>query len=409
MTDTGESGGTVRRPVYMDYQATTPTDPRVVAAMMPYFTDKPGNPASRSHVFGWEAEAAVEAARVQVAEIIGADSKEIIFTSGATESNNLALKGAAAFYGAKKNHIIALETDHKCVIEACRRLAGDGFEITFLPVRADGLIDLDRLGDAIGARTLMVSAMAAHNEIGVIQPMAEIGAICRERGVLFHSDCAQAVGKMPLDVNRMRIDLMSISAHKVYGPMGLGALYVRRRPRVRLVAQIDGGGQERGLRSGTLPTPLCVGLGEACRLGGAQMATEAERLLALKQRLHDGIVARLDGVVLNGEERRRLPGNLNLSFADIEADSLMTAMPDLAVSSGSACTSASVEPSYVLRALGLGDAAANSSIRFGLGRFTTEAEVDFAIETVATAVDGLRAGVSTWRAKPSRVAVKAKS
>ena len=377
-------------PVYLDYQATTPADPRVVQAMVPYFSEKFGNPHSRQHFFGWEAEDAVEKARGEIAGLIGATAREVIFTSGATESNNMALKGVARFYKDRKDHIVTCVTEHKCVLEAARHLEHEGFRVTWLAVGATGLIDLDALRDAITENTVMVSVMAVNNEIGVIQPIGKIGVLCRERGVFFHTDAAQAVGKIPLDVDAMHIDLMSISGHKIYGPMGIGALYVRRRPRVRLVALMDGGGQERGLRSGTLPTPLCVGLGEACAIAGREMGDEAERLAALKERFYKGITGRLAGVHLNGDAERRIPGNLNLSFADVDSEGLMAGIKDLAVSSGSACTSASVEPSYVLRAIGLDDGLARGAIRVGFGRFTTEDDVDFAVDRLAGEVERLR-------------------
>ena len=389
-------GSNITLPIYLDNQATTPVDPRVLDAMMPYFREKFGNPHSRSHAYGWEVEEAVEEARARVAAIVGADPKEIVFTSGATESNNLAIKGVAHFYGDRKRHIVTVLTEHKCVLDSCRHLQQEGFEIDYLPVRPNGLIDLDRLSDAIGERTALVSVMGVNNEIGVIQPLAEIGALCRERGVFFHSDCAQAVGKIPLDVNEMNIDLMSISGHKVYGPMGVGALYVRRRPRVRLRALIDGGGQERGMRSGTLPAPLCIGLGAACRIARDEMPAETERVRMLARRLNDGIVGRLDEVILNGDAERRVAGNLNLSFSCVEGESLMMAIKDLAVSSGSACTSASLEPSYVLRALGVDEELAHTSIRFGIGRFNTEAEIDYAIDTICENVGKLRDMSPLW-------------
>ena len=385
-----------KSPIYLDYQATTPTDPRVVEAMLPYFTEKFGNPHSRSHQFGWEAEDAVEMARDRIASLIGANPKEIIFTSGATESNNLALKGVARFYREKKNHIITCVTEHKCVLDTARHLEQDGFAVTYLPVEKNGLIDLDFLADSITEQTVIVSIMAVHNEIGVIQPIAEIGAICRERRVFFHTDAAQAVGKIPLDVEEMKIDLMSISGHKIYGPMGIGALFVRRRPRVRLKAMIDGGGQERGMRSGTLPTPLCVGLGEACAIAEKEMGAEAERLHMLRDRFYKAIMERLPEVYLNGDLERRIPGNLNISFAYVEGEGLMMGIKDLAVSSGSACTSASLEPSYVLRALGVGEDLAHTSLRIGLGRFTTEQEVDYAIERIASEVERLRDMSPLW-------------
>ena len=380
------------RPIYLDYQATTPCDPRVVEAMLPFFTERFGNPHSAQHGYGGQAEAAVETARAQIAALIGAEPREIVFTSGATEANNLAIKGVARFHRERRGHLVSCTTEHKCVLEAVRRLEREGTRVTRLAVGADGLVDLAELEAALTEETALVTIMAVNNEIGVIQPLAEIGAICRAAGALFHSDCAQAVGKMPLDVNAMNIDLMSISGHKMYGPKGIGALYVRRRPRVRLVPLIDGGGQERGNRSGTLPTPLCVGLGVACRIAGDEMAGEAVRLRGLRDRLMDGLTARLDGVFVNGGMARRIPGNLNLSFAGVEAQALMEAMPDVAVSTGSACTSAAVEPSYVLRAIGLDDARADGSIRFGVGRFTTEAEIDHVIDAVVEHVIALRAG-----------------
>ncbi len=383
-------------PIYLDYQATTPCDPRVVDKMLPYFTEKFGNPHSRNHAYGWEAEEAVEVAREQIADIIGADPKEVIFTSGATESNNLAIKGVAQFYRDKKDHVVTVVTEHKCVLDTCRHLEQEGFRVTYLPVRANGLVDLAELEAAVTDKTAVVSVMGVNNEIGVIQPLAEIGAICRKKGAFFHTDCAQAVGKIPLDVNAMNIDLMSISGHKLYGPKGIGALYVRRRPRVRLVPMINGGGQERGMRSGTLATPLCVGLGEACRLAKAEMGAEAERLRMLRDRLLDGVRARLPEVYINGDLEQRIPGNLNLSFAFVEGEGLMMGVKDLAVSSGSACTSASLEPSYVLRALGVDVEMAHTSLRFGMGRFTTEADIDHAIDSVTKAVEHLRAMSPLW-------------
>ena len=383
-------------PVYLDYQATTPTDPRVVDKMLPYFYGRFGNPHSRSHAYGWGAEEAVETARAQIASIINANPKEIIFTSGATESNNLALQGVGHFYKDKKNHIITCTTEHKCVLDTARHLEQEGFDVTYLPVQESGLIDLDALKAVITEKTVLVSIMAAHNEIGVIQPIKEIGAICRERKVFFHTDCAQAVGKIPLDVEDMNIDLMSISGHKIYGPMGIGALFVRRRPRVRLEAMINGGGQERGMRSGTLPLPLCVGLGEACAIAETEMATEAERLRMLRDRMYNRLMQRLPEVFLNGDLEQRLPGNLNLSFAYVEGEGLMMGIKDLAVSSGSACTSASLEPSYVLRALGVNEELAHTSLRIGFGRFTTEEEVDFAVEQISSEVERLRAMSPLW-------------
>ena len=381
-----------RRPVYLDNQSTTPLDPRVLDAMLPYFTEQFGNPHSESHVYGKEAAAAIEAARADVARLIGADPREMIFTSGATEANNLALKGVAHFARAypqtvrqNRDRIVILTTEHKCVLESAAALQREGFAITSLPVEPNGLVSLDLLADALDERTLLLSVMAAHNEIGVIQPLAEIGALCRSRGVLFHTDAAQAFGKIALDVEAMKIDLMSISGHKIYGPKGVGALYIRRRPRVRLVPLIDGGGQERGLRSGTLPTPLCVGLGGAAAIARQEMEAEAARLRDLRDRLQTSLVRRVEGLRINGDTTHRLPGNLNLSFPGLTAPELIAACPTIAMSTGSACTSASVEPSYVLRALGLPDALANASIRLGLGRFTTEDEVNFAADALSAA------------------------
>lgn len=395
-----------KHPIYLDYQATTPCDPRVVEVMLPYFTEKFGNPHSRNHAYGWEAEEAVELAREQVAAIIGADSKEIVFTSGATESNNLAIKGVAHFYKDKKDHIITVVTEHKCVLDTCRHLETEGFKVTYLPVKANGLIDLAELEAAITDKTALVSVMAVNNEIGVIQPIAEIGAICRKHGVFFHSDCAQAVGKIPLDVNAMNIDLMSISGHKIYGPKGIGALFVRRRPRVRLQALINGGGQERGMRSGTLATPLVVGLGEACRISQEEMETEAKRLTALRDRLLKGVAAKLPEIYVNGDMEHRVPGNINISFAFVEGEGLMMGVKDLAVSSGSACTSASLEPSYVLRAIGLDAEMAHTSLRIGLGRFSTEEEVDFAIDHIVDAVSRLRELSPLWEMHQEGIDIK---
>ncbi len=386
----GAGTDAVKTPVYLDYQASTPVDGRVLDVMLPYLSEKFGNPHSRSHAFGWEAEEAVEVAREQIAAIIGADPKEVIFTSGATESNNLAIKGVAHFYKARKDHVITCVTEHKCVLESCRTLEREGFTLTYLPVRRNGLIDLGELSRAFTERTALVSIMAVNNEIGVIQPVAEIGALCRQHGAFFHTDAAQAIGRIDLDVNEMGIDLMSLTAHKVYGPKGIGALYVRRRPRVRLTPLFDGGGQERGFRSGTLPAPLCVGFGEACRLARLEMGDEAKRIGALRDRLYDGITTRLAGVALNGDAMTRIPGNLNLSFGHVDAEALMASLKAVAVSSGSACTSASLEPSFVLKALGVEDRLAHASIRFSLGRFTTEAEIDFVVEEVAREVAGLR-------------------
>lgn len=383
-------------PIYLDNHATTPVDPRVLEVMLPWFSEKFGNPASESHSFGWEAAEAVDAARAQVAAALGADPKEIIFTSGATESNNIAIKGVARFYRETRDHVITLATEHKCVLESCRRLEREGFEVTVLPVDSDGLVDLDGFAAALKPRTVLASVMAANNEIGVLQPMAELGWLCRENGTFLHTDAAQAVAKIPLDVEAMNIDLLSISGHKIYGPKGIGVLYVRRRPRVRIDPLMDGGGQERGIRSGTLATPLIVGLGEACALGIAGLAEEALRLGTLRDRLYEGLCAGLDGVHLNGAAGdQRLPGNLNVSLEGVEAGALMAAVDDVALSSGSACTSASLEPSYVLRATGSSDELAFGSIRFGLGRWTTRSEVDYAVERVVTEACRLRAAGKT--------------
>lgn len=396
MTQKCQVVGTSSSQIYLDYQSTTPCDPRVVEKMLPYFTQHFGNPHSRSHPEGWLAEDAIEEAREEVAQIIHADPREVIFTSGATESNNLAIKGVAYFYKDKKNHIITSVTEHKCVLDTCRHLEQEGFEVTYLPVQTNGLIDLDVLKAAIKESTLIVSIMAVNNEIGVIQPLAEIGKICREHGVFFHTDAAQAVGKIALDVEAMNIDLMSISSHKLYGPKGIGALFVRRKPRVRLQAMINGGGQERGMRSGTLPTPLCVGFGEACALAKAEMAEETARIKKLSDRFYDTIIKRLPEVYLNGDPVQRVPANLNLSFAYVEGEGLMMGIKDLSVSSGSACTSSSLEPSYVLRAIGVGEELAHTSIRFGFGRFTTDEEVDLAIEKIIKAVEKLREMSPLW-------------
>jgi cysteine desulfurase len=385
---------TDRPPVYLDYQSTTPTDPRVVAAMLPFFSERFGNPHSRSHAFGRAAEDAVHAARAAIAGLIGADEREIVFTSGATEANNLALKGAARFYGDRKRHIVSCVTEHKCVLESCRRLERDGFAVTLLPVERNGLIDPGRVRRAITGETLIVSIMAVNNEIGVIQPLEEIGRLCRAAGVLFHTDAAQAVGKIPLDVGAMGIDLMSISAHKFYGPKGIGALYIRRRPRVRLLPLFEGGGQERGFRSGTVPTPLCVGFGEACRIAASEMAAEATRLHALRDRLWRGLRAKIPDVLLNGDPDRRIAGNLNVAFVGVDSERLMAALDDVAVSSGSACTSSDIEPSYVLRAIGLDDALAGASVRMGLGRFTSDEDVDYAVGRIAAEVCRQRDGAA---------------
>jgi len=378
-------------PVYMDNNSTTPCDPRVVEAMLPYFTEKFGNAASRNHAFGWQAEEAVENAREQVAELIGASPKEIIFTSGATESNNLAIKGVASMYRKKGNHIITCVTEHKAVIDPLKRLERDGWNVTWLAVDPDGRVNPRQVREAITDQTVLVSIMVANNEVGTIQPIAEIGAICKEKGVLFHTDAVQAAGKIPLDVQKMGIDLLSLSGHKMYGPKGVGALYVRRKdPRVRLDAIQDGGGHERGMRSGTLAVPLIVGLGAAAEIARREMPEESTRLLNLRERLRQGIMGQLDHVEVNGHPSERLPGNMNLSFGFVEGEGLMMGIKDIAVSSGSACTSASLEPSYVLKALGADDERAHSSIRFGIGRFNTEEEIDFVIRDVVRAVNHLR-------------------
>jgi cysteine desulfurase len=382
-------------PVYLDYQATTPTDPRVVAAMLPYFTEKFGNPHSTSHRFGREAAEAVERARGDVAALIGAEAREIVFTSGATESNNAAIKGAVRFMRderrSDRDRIVTVATEHKCVLETCRQLEREGFSLTVMPVKSDGLLDLAALADAIGPRTALVSVMAVNNEIGTIQDLAAIGALCRARGILFHSDAAQAAGKVPLDVEAMGIDLLSISGHKLYGPKGIGALYIRRRPRVRLVPLIDGGGQERGFRSGTLPTPLCVGLGVACAIARDEMAAEAARLVELRRRLFAALHRRIPGMRLNGSGEQRVAGNLNIGFPGIDAEKLLEACATVAASTGSACSSASIEPSYVLRALGLDAAAARASFRLCVGRFTTVPEIDFAADALVAAFERLGA------------------
>jgi cysteine desulfurase len=381
----------MKLPIYMDNHATTRVDPRVFQAMRPYFEDTFGNAASRNHSFGWEAEEAVEKARKQISSIIGATNKEIVFTSGATESNNLAIKGVAEMYAEKGNHIITAATEHKAVLDTCKRLEKDGVRVTYLPVQQNGLVDMDQLREAITDKTILITIMYANNEIGVIQPVAEIGKLAKERGVLFHSDATQAVGKVPVNVIADNVDLLSISGHKMYGPKGVGALYVRRRnPRVQLTAQIDGGGHERGMRSGTLNVPGIVGLGEACALSQASLAEETKRMEYLRDKLKDRLLASLDEVYINGTMEHRLPNNLNISFAYVEGESLLMGINDIAVSSGSACTSATLEPSYVLKALGAGDDLAHSSIRFGLGRFNTEEEVDYVAEKVIDVVKKLR-------------------
>jgi len=381
----------MKTPIYLDYQATTPMDERVLSAMLPYFRERFGNAASRNHTFGWEAEKAVETARAQIATLIHAEPKEIVFTSGATESDNLAIKGVAEMYRDQGRHIITAPTEHKAVLDTCKRLEQEGCEVTMLPVDKTGLVRVDDLAKAIRKDTVLVTLMAANNEVGTVAPIAEIGRLCKERGVLFHTDATQAVGKIPVDVEKMGIDLLSISGHKMYGPKGVGALYVRRRsPRVRLMSQMDGGGHERGMRSGTLNVPSIVGLGKACELCGEEMESEGRRLTGLRDRLWKRLSTDLDEIFLNGHPTQRLPGNLNVSFAYVEGEGLMMGMKDLAVSSGSACTSASLEPSYVLRALGVGEDLAHTSIRFGFGRFTTPEEIDQAAEVAVAAVKRLR-------------------
>ncbi len=385
----------MNRPIYLDYSATTPLDPRVAEKMIPYLTEHFGNPASRSHAYGWEAEAAVEEARAQVAQLVNCDPKEIVWTSGATESNNLALKGAAHFYQSKGKHLITVKTEHKAILDTTRELEREGFEVTYLTPQENGLVDLKVLADAIRPDTILVSVMYVNNEIGVIQDIPAIGQLCREKGVLFHVDAAQATGKVVIDLSELKVDLMSFSAHKTYGPKGIGALYVRRKPRVRLEAQMHGGGHERGMRSGTLATHQIVGMGEAFRLAREEMATENERIRMLHDSLWKGL-SDIEAVYLNGDLEQRVPHNLNVSFAYVEGESLIMAIKDLAVSSGSACTSASLEPSYVLRALGRNDELAHSSIRFSIGRFTTEADVDFTIKLLHDKIGKLRELSPLW-------------
>ena len=382
-------------PIYLDYSATTPVDPRVVDKMVPYLRERFGNPASRSHSYGWEAEKAVEEAREQVARLVNADPREIIWTSGATESSNLAIKGAAHFYKEKGRHLVTVKTEHKATLDTMRELEREGYEVTYLDVRPDGLLDLERLAAALRPDTILVSVMFVNNEIGVIQDIAAIGEICRARGIVFHCDAAQATGKVVIDLGSLKVDLMSFSAHKTYGPKGIGALYVRRKPRVRLEAQIHGGGHERGLRSGTLPTHQIVGMGEAFRIAREEMATESERIRMLRDRLLKGL-SEIEEVYVNGDLEQRVPHNLNMSFNYVEGESLIMAIKDIAVSSGSACTSASLEPSYVLRALGRSDELAHSSIRFTIGRFTTVEEVDFAVDLIKRKVAKLRDLSPLW-------------
>jgi cysteine desulfurase len=388
----------LKLPIFMDNQSTTQVDPRVVEAMLPFFTENYGNAASRNHVFGWTAEAAVENARAQVAALIGGDAKEIVWTSGATESNNLAIKGAASFYKKQGNHIITVETEHKCVLDTCKRLQRDGYEVTYLRPMKDGTVTPQMITDAMTDKTILVSVMAANNEIGIVQDVNAIGAAIKAKNpkTLFHTDAAQAAGKVPFDVEKAKADLVSVTAHKIYGPKGIGALWVRRKPRVRIDPLLDGGGHERGMRSGTLPVPLIVAFGKAAELAKDEMAGEAIRLTALRDRLYRGITSKLPEVYVNGTMEHRLPGNLNISFAFVEGESLLMALKDVAVSSGSACTSASLEPSYVLRALGAGDDLAHSSIRFGIGRFNTEDQIDFVIDLVVKSVERLRSLSPLW-------------
>ena len=406
-TVTKQLGSNEPRPLYLDAQSTTPLDPRVLDAMLPYLTTYYGNPHSRTHAYGWESEAAMEKAREQIADLVGADPKEIIFTSGATESNNISCKGVARFYKSKKNHIITTQTEHKCVLDSCRILEAEGFEVTYLPVQQNGRIDLEEFKNAIRpGQTVLASVMMINNEIGVFQPVNEIGKICRDNKVFFHTDAAQAVGKIPVDVNAMNIDLMSISGHKIYGPKGVGALYVRRRPRVRVEPIQSGGGQERGLRSGTVPTPLAVGLGEACRIAKEEMEYDHAYISKLSERFKNKIMSELEDVIFNGDPDTNYPGCVNLSFAYVEGESLLMAMKDVALSSGSACTSASLEPSYVLRAIGADEELAHSSIRFGIGRFTTEEEVDYTAERAIKEVKRLREMSPLWEMVQDGIDIK---
>lgn len=384
------------KPLYLDVQATTPMDPRVLDSMMPYFISNYGNPHSRTHAYGWESETAVEKARKQVADLIRADPKDIVFTSGATESNNIAIKGVAHFYSESKKHIITTQTEHKCVLDSCRVLESEGFDVTYLPVQENGIIKLDDLEDAIRPDTALISVMTVNNEIGVRQPIAEIGALCRKKKVFFHTDAAQAIGKIPVNVNELNIDLMSISGHKIYGPKGVGALYVRRKPRVRVQPIQSGGGQERGMRSGTVPTSLVVGLGSACEIAMREMEYDKKRVEKLSKMLIDRIMSAVPHVVRNGDPEQTYLGCVNLSFAYIEGESLLMALKDIALSSGSACTSASLEPSYVLRAIGTDEDLAHSSIRFGIGRFTTEEEVDYTVEKCIFHAKRLREMSPLW-------------
>jgi cysteine desulfurase len=386
---------TMKKPIYLDYSATTPVDPRVAAKMIPYLTEHFGNPASRSHAFGWETEKAVEQAREEVARLVNCDPKEIVWTSGATEAINLALKGAAHFYKDKGKHLLTLKTEHKATLDTMRELEREGFEVTYLDVEPDGLLDLNKFEAALRPDTIVASVVYVNNEIGVIQDVAALGELCRSRGIILHVDSAQATGKLPIDLSQLKVDLMSLSAHKTYGPKGVGALYVRRKPRVRIEAQMHGGGHERGMRSGTLATHQIVGMGEAYRLARLEMATDNERICKLRDRLWQGL-STIDEVYVNGSLERRVPHNLNVSFNFVEGESLIMAIKDVAVSSGSACTSASLEPSYVLRALGRSDELAHSSIRFTVGRFTTEEEIDYAVELVKRKIAKLRELSPLW-------------
>lgn len=401
-----KESGDEPRPLYLDQQATTPMDPRVLDAMLPYEVAYYGNPHSRTHAYGWESEKAVEHARKQVADLINADPKEIIFTSGATESNNIAVKGVGRFYKNKKRHIITTQTEHKCVLDSCRALEGEGHEVTYLPVMTNGIVDLQEMEKAMRPDTSLVSVMFVNNEIGVEQPVEEIGALCRANKVFFHTDAAQAIGKIPVDVNKMNIDLMSISGHKIYGPKGVGALYVRRRPRVRVEPVQSGGGQERGMRSGTVPHSLVVGLGEACDIANQEMEYDHKRIAMLSDRLVNGITSAIPQVVRNGDPERSYPGCVNLSFAFVEGESLLMALKDIALSSGSACTSASLEPSYVLRAIGADEDLAHSSIRFGIGRFTTEEEIDYTVDKIVTQVQRLRDMSPLWEMSQEGIDLK---
>jgi len=394
----------IKTPIYLDNHATTPVDPRVLAVMLPYFTEQFGNASSKNHTFGWEAEAAVDSAREQVAKLIGASSpREIVFTSGATESDNLAIKGVAQAYRERGNHIVTCATEHKAVLDSCKALEKQGFKVTYLRVQSNGVLNLQRLEESFTDKTILVSIMAANNEIGTIQPVEEIGRLTRKNGILFHSDATQAIGKIPINVDKMAIDVLSLTAHKVYGPKGVGALYVRgTHPRVKIMPMLDGGGHERGMRSGTLNVPGIVGLGIACELGQKEMGGEAERLMGLRERLRTGLVQQLEDVYINGDPVRRLPGNLNMSFAYIDGESLMMGLKEIAVSTGSACTSASLEPSHVLKALGLDDSLAHASIRFGVGRFNTAEEIEYTIGRVAEEVHRLRKISPLYKARMER-------